>query len=114
MARKTKFNSLDRQAYQLGRQIERKELFPEFSVSVSPTALRSRGVTDEEIAYILECPVEDVAAVIDYDIHTAKVISSSDKDVVKELVVVDKFLTELGVTIGVLEGNKKTQRGKKK
>lgn len=113
MARKTKFNSIDRQSYRLGREIERENLYPEFSVTLSPTVLRSRGMSDEEIASVLLCPVEDVSKVIDYDRKTAAVCAGSDKELVKELSHVDKFLSEIDIQIGIFQSGKKSVRGRK-
>lgn len=114
MARKTKFNSLDRQMYRLGRQIERERLFPEFSAELSPTVLRARGLSDEEIAHVLECPVGDVEKVIEFDRHTAAVSAGSDKTLVKELASVDKALAEMEVQLSILETGMKPLSRKKK
>lgn len=113
MARKTYFNSLDRQTYNLARSLERESLFPTFSTLVSPTVLRSRGLTNEEIAFVLECPVDDVDAVIAYDKETARVSAGSDKDLVKEMANVDSYLSSKEITVTVIGGKKSSTRGKK-
>lgn len=113
MARKTYFNSLDRQTYNLARSLERESLFPTFSTPVSPTVLRSRGLTNEEIAFVLECPVDDVDAVIAYDKETARVSAGSDKDLVKEMANVDSYLSSKEITVTVIGGKKPSTRGKK-
>ena len=113
MARKTHFNSLDRQTYKLARSLERESLFPAFGTPVSPTVLRSRGLSNEEIAFVLECPVDDVDAVIAYDKETARVSAGSDKDLVKEMANVDSYLSSKEITVMVIDGKKSSTRGKK-
>lgn len=113
MARRTKFNSLDRQTYRLGRSILRQTQFPELSETPSPASLRSRGMRDEEIAAFFNCPVEEIDQLIAFDLETAKVSASADKDFVKELAKVDMVLSESEINVTIIKSGNKSSRGRK-
>lgn len=114
MARKTKFNSVERQLYQLGREVNRNNLFPTINDRLPITALRERGVPDEELAFIFEVPLADIEAVAEYDKETASVLAANDKTVKENLKSLDMELSTGEFTVELIKNGKESQLGGKK
>lgn len=106
MGKVVKFNNPERQLYLLGRNVLRKNEFPELPSDISISAIRARGVRDEDIAFMLACPVEDVEKVILFDQETNRVVSATDKIFKTEFKALDKIVSSMDVTITTI-GNRK-------